>query len=574
MNENISMYFAKLLEKVGIKRIWGITGDSLNGLSDSLEKLNKIEWIGTRHEETAAFAAGADAKVSGDIAVCAGSCGPGNLHLINGLYDCQRNGVPILAIASHIPSSEIGSGYFQETHPQELFKECSVFCELVSNPEQMPNILETAIRQAILKQGVSVIVIPGDIMLKPMPENSKLLWQKPNLPKVLPNEHDIIKLAKILNENEKITFLCGAGCKNAHDEVIKVAQLLNAPVVHALGGKEYIEWTNPNSVGMTGLIGYESGYYAMDNSDVVLVLGSTFPYKAFYPQDAKIIQIDIKPESLGRHCQLDLALIGDIKASLEMLIPKINKKENNIFLKSALKHYKNTVEKFDKLASENSKVGLIHPQYLTKLINKYASDDAIFSCDVGTPTVWAARYLDMNGKRKLIGSFNHGSMANALPQAIGAKVSSPNKEVIALCGDGGFTMLMGDFLTLIQHKIKAKIVIYNNSSLGFVAIEMKAGGYLYENTDLTNPDFSAIANAAGVKGYRVEKPEELESTIKDFLKYDGAALLDVTTAKQELTMPPKITFESAKGFGIYMLRTIINGKGDELVEVAKENLLR
>lgn len=574
MNDNISMYFAKLLEKVGIKRIWGITGDSLNGLSDSLEKLNKIEWIGTRHEETAAFAAGADAKVTGDIAVCAGSCGPGNLHLINGLYDCQRNGVPILAIASHIPSSEIGSGYFQETHPQELFKECSVFCELVSNPEQMPNILETAIRQAILKQGVSVIVIPGDIMLKPMPENSKLLWQKPNLPKVLPNEHDIIKLAKILNENEKITFLCGAGCKNAHDEVVKIAQLLNAPVVHALGGKEYIEWTNPNSVGMTGLIGYESGYYAMDNSDVVLVLGSTFPYKAFYPQDAKIIQIDIKPESLGRHCQLDLALIGDIKASLEMLIPKIDKKENNIFLKSALKHYKNTVEKFDKLASENSKIGLIHPQYLTKLINKYASDDAIFTCDVGTPTVWAARYLDMNGKRKLIGSFNHGSMANALPQAIGAKVSSPNKEVIALCGDGGFTMLMGDFLTLIQHKIKAKIVIYNNSSLGFVAIEMKAGGYLYENTDLTNPDFSAIANAAGVKGYRVEKPEDLEGTIKEFLKYDGAALLDVTTAKQELTMPPKITFESAKGFGIYMLRTIINGKGDELVEVAKENLLR
>ncbi|PHO12486.1 ubiquinone-dependent pyruvate dehydrogenase [Malaciobacter marinus] len=574
MNDNISMYFAKLLEKVGIKRIWGITGDSLNGLSDSLEKLNKIEWIGTRHEETAAFAAGADAKVSGEIAVCAGSCGPGNLHLINGLYDCQRKGVPILAIASHIPSSEIGSGYFQETHPRDLFKECSIFCELVSNPEQMPNILETAIRQAILKQGVSVIVIPGDVMLNPMPENSKLLLSKPSLPKVLPDEHDIIKLAKILNENEKITFLCGAGCKNAHDEVIKVAQLLNAPVVHALGGKEHIEWENPNSVGMTGLIGYESGYYAMDNSDVVLVLGSTFPYKAFYPQDAKIIQIDIKPESLGRHCQLDLALIGDIKASLEMLIPKIDKKENNIFIKSALKHYKNTVEKFDKLASENSKVGLIHPQYLTKLINKYASDDAIFSCDVGTPTVWAARYLDMNGKRKLIGSFNHGSMANALPQAIGAKVSSPNKEVIALCGDGGFAMLMGDFLTLIQHKIKAKIVIYNNSSLGFVAIEMKAGGYLYENTDLTNPDFSAIANAAGVKGYKVEKPEELESTIKEFLKYDGAALLDVTTAKQELTMPPKITFESAKGFGIYMLRTIINGKGDELVEVAKENLLR
>ncbi|MGB7403657.1 MAG: ubiquinone-dependent pyruvate dehydrogenase [Arcobacter sp.] len=574
MNDSIAMYFAKLLGKVGIKRIWGITGDSLNGLSDSLKKLGEIEWIGTRHEETAAFAAGADAKVSGKIAVCAGSSGPGNLHLINGLFDCQRKGVPVLAIASHIPSSEIGSGYFQETHPQELFKECSVFCELVTNPEQMPHILETAIRQAILKKGVSVIVIPGDTMLAPMPEASKLLWNEPNLPKVLPDEGDIIELAKILNENEKVTFMCGAGCIDSHDEVVKLAHLLNAPVVHALGGKEYIEGNNPNSVGMTGLIGYESGYYAMENSDVLLILGSAFPYKAFYPEDAKIVQIDIKPESLGRHTQIDLGMVGDIKSSLEMLIPRINKKDNNSFLKSALKHYKNTVESFDKLASGNSKTGLIHPQYLTKLIDKYASDDAIFTCDVGTPTVWAARYLNMNGKRKLIGSFNHGSMASALPQAIGAKVSCPNKEVIALCGDGGFAMLMGDFLTLIQHKIKAKIVIYNNSSLGFVAIEMKAGGYLYDNTELENPDFSNIAKAVGVKGFRVEEPDELESTVKEFLQYDGAALLDVTTAKQELTMPPKISFENAKGFGIYMVRAIINGKGDELIEVAKENILR
>ncbi|XOB61500.1 ubiquinone-dependent pyruvate dehydrogenase [Campylobacterota bacterium DY0563] len=574
MNDNIATYFAKLLAKMGIKRIWGITGDSLNGFSDSLEKLDEIKWIGTRHEETAAFAAGADAKVSGEISVCAGSCGPGNMHLINGLYDCQRKGVPVLAIASHIPSSEIGSGYFQETHPQDLFKECSVFCELVSNPEQMPYILETAIRQAILKNGVSVIVIPGDIMLKPMPEGSKLLWNKPSFPKVIPNNEDIKELAKLLNENEKITFLCGAGCKDSHDEVVELAKLLNAPVVHALGGKEYIEWENPNSVGMTGLIGYESGYYAMENSDLLLVLGSSFPYKAFYPKDAKIIQIDLKPESLGRHMQVDLGLIGDIKSSIKALLPKIKQKENRKFLDSALSHYKNTVEKFDKLASGNSKTGLIHPQYLTKVIDKYASEDAIFTCDVGTPTVWAARYLNMNGKRKLIGSFNHGSMANALPQAIGAKVNSPQKEIIALCGDGGFSMLMGDLLTLIQHKVKAKIVIYDNNSLGFVAIEMKAGGFLYENTELTNPDFSSIAKAVGIKGFRVEEPDNLEDTVKEFLEYEGAALLDVTTAKQELTMPPKITFDAAKGFGIYMLRAIINGKGDELVEVAKENLIR
>jgi len=574
MNDNIATYFAKLLADVGIKRIWGITGDSLNGLSDSLKKLGQIEWIGTRHEETAAFAAGADAKISGKIAVCAGSSGPGNLHLINGLFDCQRKGVPVLAIASHIPSSEIGSGYFQETHPQELFKECSVFCELVSTPEQMPHILETAIRQAILKKGVSVIVIPGDILLRAMPKDAKYLWSEPHLPKVLPCMDDIDALAKILNENKNITFLCGAGCSDAHDEVIHLAKLLHAPVVHALGGKESMEGNNPNSVGMTGLIGYESGYYAMENSDVLLILGSAFPYKAFYPQNAKIVQIDIKPEALGRHTQISLGMVGDVKSSLELLTPKIKQKENDTFLKSALKHYKTTVENFDKLASGTSKEGLIHPQYLTKLINKYASDDAIFTCDVGTPTVWAARYLNMNGKRKLIGSFNHGSMANALPQAIGAKVSAPDKEVIALCGDGGFAMLMGDLLTLTQHKIKAKIVIYDNSSLGFVAIEMKAGGYLYDNTELTNPDFAAIANAAGIKGIRVEKPEDLEKSVKEFLEYDGAALLDVTTAKQELTMPPKISFDNVKGFSVYMLRAIINGKGDELIEVARENLIR
>jgi len=335
-----------------------------------------------------------------------------------------------------------------------------------------------------------------------------------------------------------------------------------------------MEGNNPNSVGMTGLIGYESGYYAMENSDVLLILGSAFPYKAFYPQKAKIIQIDIKPEALGRHTQISLGIVGDVKSSLELLTPKIKQKENDTFLKSALKHYQSTVETFDKLASGTSKEGLIHPQYLTKLINKYASEDAIFTCDVGTPTVWAARYVNMNGKRKLIGSFNHGSMASALPQAIGAKVSAPDKEVIALCGDGGFAMLMGDLLTLVQHTIKAKIVIYNNSSLGFVAIEMKAGGYLSDNTELTNPDFSAIAKAVGIKSFRVEKPEELEKSVIEFLAFDGAALLDVTTAKQELTMPPKISFENAKGFSIYMLRAIINGKGDELVEVARENLIR
>jgi len=573
MKQSVAAYLAKTLEAAGVKRIWGVTGDSLNGLSDSLNRMGTIEWLGTRHEEVAAFAAGAEAQIIGELAVCAGSCGPGNLHLINGLFDCHRNHVPVVAIAAHIPSSEIGSGYFQETHPTELFRECSHYCELISNPEQLPQVLAIAMRKAILNRGVSVIVLPGDVALKPAPEDAKISWYPPVLPKVTPQPAELEKLAELLNGSTNITMMCGSGCAGAHDEVIKLAETLKAPVVHALRGKEHIEWDNPYSVGMTGLIGFSSGYHAMLNADTLILLGTQFPYRAFYPTDAKIIQIDINPGSIGAHCHVDMALVGDIKSTLTALLPQLQVKNERKFLDKALKHYEEARKDLDGLATPNDKQA-IHPQYLAQQISRFAAADAIFTCDVGTPTVWACRYLQMNGQRRLLGSFNHGSMANAMPQAIGAQAIDRSRQVVALCGDGGFAMLMGDFLTLAQQKLPVKIIIFNNSVLGFVAMEMKSGGYLTDGTELKNPDFAAIAEAAGIKGIRVEKASDIDTALQDAFAYEGPVLIDVITATEELAMPPQIKFEQAKGFSLYMLRAVISGRGDEVVDLAKTNWLR
>ncbi|PWC16647.1 ubiquinone-dependent pyruvate dehydrogenase [Brenneria roseae subsp. roseae] len=573
MKQSVATLVAKTLESAGVKRIWGVTGDSLNGLSDSLNRMGTIEWMPTRHEEVAAFAAGAEAQISGELAVCAGSCGPGNLHLINGLFDCHRNHVPVLAIAAHIPSSEIGSNYFQETHPQELFRECSHYCELVSNPEQLPQVLGIAMRKAILNRGVSVVVLPGDIALKPAPEEATSDWYPPQHPIIRPNDSEIRKLADRLNEAKNITLMCGSGCAGAHDEVVQLAAALKAPMVHALRGKEYIEYDNPYSVGMTGLIGFSSGYHAMMNADTLVLLGTQFPYRAFYPTDAAIIQIDINPGSLGSHCHVDMALIGDIKSTLTALLPQLGVKTHRDFLDNALEHYADARKGLDDLATANDKQA-IHPQYLAQQISHYASEDAIFTCDVGTPTVWAARYLKMNGKRRLIGSFSHGSMANAMPQALGAQAIDRQRQVISLSGDGGFSMLMGDFLSVAQLKLPVKIVVFNNSVLGFVAMEMKAGGYLTDGTELENPNFAAIANACGIKGIRVEKASALNAALEEAFAYDGPVLIDVITATSELAMPPQIKLDQAKGFSLYMLRAIINGRGDEVIELAKTNWLR
>lgn len=573
MKQTVAAYLAKTLESAGVKRIWGVTGDSLNGISDSLNRMGTIQWMPTRHEEVAAFAAGAEAHLSGELAVCAGSCGPGNLHLINGLFDCHRNRVPVLAIAAHIPSSEIGSGYFQETHPEELFRECSHYCELVSSPEQIPQVLAIAMRKAVLNRGVSVVVLPGDVALKPAPETASTHWYPAPQPVIVPAPEELKKLAQLLRYSDNIALMCGSGCAGAHEELIQFAATLKAPVVHALRGKEHVEYDNPYDVGMTGLIGFSSGFHTMMNADTLILLGTQFPYRAFYPTDAKIIQIDINPGSIGAHSKVDMALIGDIKATLTALLPILEEKTDRRFLDKALENYREARESLDSLAKAGEGK-TIHPQYVAQQISKFADEDAIFTCDVGTPTVWAARYLKMNGKRRLLGSFTHGSMANAMPQALGAKATAPDRQVIAMCGDGGFSMLMGDFLSVVQMKLPIKIVVFNNSVLGFVAMEMKAGGYLTDGTELQDTNFANIATACGITGIRVENAQDLDAALQRAFSIDGPVLVDVVVAKDELAMPPQIKLEQAKGFSLYMLRAIISGRGDEVIELAKTNWFR
>ncbi|MBO9644168.1 MAG: ubiquinone-dependent pyruvate dehydrogenase [Pseudacidovorax sp.] len=565
---------AHSLADLGVERIWGVTGDSLNGLNDSLRRLGRIEWMHVRHEESAAFAAGAEAALTGRLAVCAGSCGPGNLHLINGLFDCQRNRVPVLAIAAHIPSSEIGLGYFQETHPQELFRECADYVELVSNPAQMPAVLHRAIQTAVGRGGVAVLVIPGDVALAAAPVDAAPRIPLAPRPRIVPPDAALDELAAHLDGSRAITILAGSGCAGHHDAVVALAERLKAPIVHALRGKEHVEWDNPYDVGMTGLIGFASGYHAMENADTLLMLGTDFPYRAFYPKEAHIVQIDRDPGALGRRAPLAQGLVGDVGDTIAALLPRLKEHDDRRFLDGALAHYAKAREGLDDLAVATGAGRPLHPQYVAQRVSAMAADDAVFTADVGTPTVWAARYLKMNGRRRLIGSFNHGSMANAMLQAMGAQAAARGRQVVSLSGDGGFTMMMGDFLSLVQLGLPVKVIVFNNGSLGFVAMEMKSGGYLDTGTDLANPDFAAMATAMGVRGIRVTDSAELDAALAAAFAHDGPALVDVVTAKQELVLPPKIEAEQAKGFGLYLLKAIINGRGDEVVELARTNLWR
>jgi pyruvate dehydrogenase (quinone) len=573
MTKTAAYYMAEALQKVGVKRIYGIVGDSLNGFTDALRQQGEIEWIHMRHEEGAAFAAAGEAHVTGNLAVCAGSCGPGNLHLINGLFDAQRSGVPVLAIAAHIPSREIGIDYFQATHPEHLFKECSHYVELVSSPEQLPQILTRAIRVAIAKRGVAVVVIPGDIALKPL--DAKVPhWLVPAKPIIRPSDEDLVTLAEVLNEGSRVTLMCGAGCADAHKEVIALAAKLKAPIVHAFRGKEYLEYDNPYDVGMTGLVGFTSGYAAMKNCDTLLLLGTDFPYRPFYPTNARILQIDVRPEALGNRCSLHLGVLGDVKHTLELLVPKLDEKGDTTHLDGAIADYAKARRDLDNLAESGPNSKLIHPQYVTRLASELAAEDAIFTCDVGSPIIWAARYLKVNGQRRIIGSFNHGSMANAMLQAIGAQSAFPDRQVVSFSGDGGFTMMMGDFITLTQIGLNVKIIVLNNGALGFIEMEMKSSGFLDTGTELKNPNFAAMAEAMSVKGIRVEKPQDLRAALTEAFAHAGPVLVDVVSARQELAMPPKTTLEQAYHFGMFTMKAVLDGRATELIDLAKVNLTR
>jgi pyruvate dehydrogenase (quinone) len=571
--DNVADLIAETLIQAGVKRVFGVVGDSLNGLTEAMRKRSAIDWIHVRHEEVAAFAAAGESQITGGLAVCAGSCGPGNLHLINGLFDAHRSRTPVLAIAAQIPSGEIGGGYFQETHPQDLFRECSHYCELVSDTAQLPYVLENAIRAAVGRRGVAVVVLPGDVALRPAPKRGISPGLLPVAPIVRPAESELTALAELLNGAKRVTLFCGRGCAGVHDSLMRLAEALKSPIVHALGGKEHVEFDNPYDVGMTGFIGFSSGYAAMHACDVLLMLGTDFPYKQFLPSDAKIAQVDIRPENLGRRCKLDLGIVGDVGATIEALLPKLTAKSERKHLDASVAHYKKARAGLDELARGTPGSKPIHPQYLARLLSEQASDDAVFTADVGTPTIWAARYLAMNGRRRLVGSWVHGSMANAMAHAIGVQASQPARQVISMSGDGGFAMLMGDLITLTQMKLPVKVVIFNNGVLGFVALEMKASGFIETGTDLQNPDFAAMARAMGIHAIRVEDPGELAAAIGDVLSHDGPAVLDVVTAKQELSMPPTITAEQVKGFSLWVLRAVMSGRGDEVLDLAKTNLL-
>jgi pyruvate dehydrogenase (quinone) len=578
MSGTVADQFARVVAAAGVKRIYGVVGDSLNGLTDAIRRQGRIEWLHVRHEEVAAFAAGAEAHLTGELAVCAGSCGPGNLHLINGLFDCHRSRVPVLAIAAQIPSAEIGAGYFQETHPQALFQECSHYCELISSANQMPRTLEIAIREALGRRGVSVVVIPGDVALQEAINSfePKIEGMLPRQPVIVPAGDDLERLAALLNDSGRVTILCGSGCAGAHTELLALGERMQAPMVHAMRGKEHVEWDNPYDVGMTGLIGFSSGYYAMLDCDVLLMLGTDFPYRQFYPHGAgvRIAQIDIRPEQIGRRAQVDLGLVGEVRATLAALLPRLAQKKDRARLVRAQEHYAKARRGLDELARGATGRKLIHPQQVAKAISDHAAADAVFACDVGLPTVWAARYLKMNGKRRLLGSFSHGSMANAMAQAIGAQAASRGRQVVSLSGDGGFSMLMGDFLSLKQLKLPVKVVVFNNGALGFIELEQKSTGFLPFGTDFENPNFAAMAEAVGIRGIRLEDPAGVQEGITTAMAHDGPVLVDAVVNRTELAMPPSITAEMAKGFTLYMVKAVMDGRAVELIDLARTNLWR
>ncbi|WP_132991677.1 ubiquinone-dependent pyruvate dehydrogenase [Gordonia zhaorongruii] len=574
MSYTVADLIVDTVEAAGVKRVYGIPGDSLNGFTDVLRDHDSVTWQHVRHEEAAAFATSAEAAMTGQLAVCAGSCGPGNLHLVNGLYDAHRSRVPVLAIAAQIPGSLVGTNYFQETHPEGIFSECSSYCETINTVDQLPYVLDIAIRTAVEQSGVSVLVIPGELFLATIDRPDKVSRIRAADTMIRPRQESIRLAAARLNESMSVTILAGAGVQGAHDELIALADKLKAPIVHALRGKEFVEYDNPFDVGLTGLIGFSSGYRAIEHCDTLFMVGTDFPYQQFLPSDAHTIQLDIRGSQIGRRTRVDTALVGSAADTLPLITQLIDSGRDDGHLEKSVKHYKRNRKELDELASPSDAGDPIHPQYLTKLISDAASDDAVFIPDVGSPAVWAARYVTMNGKRRMIGSFSHGSMANALPQGIGVASACPGRQVIALSGDGGLAMLFGELLTLMQQKLPVKVVVYNNSSLNFVELEMKAAGFVNFGTELQNPDFAAVAEAIGMRGWRVTESDALPGTVDEFLAHDGPALLDVVTTRQELSIPPTITAAQAKGFALYALRTVMSGKGDELLDLAETNLFK
>jgi len=570
MGKNVAEQLVEMLVEVGVKRIYAVTGDSLNYFNDAVRRNGKIKWIHVRNEEVGAFAAAAEAELDG-IACCAGSCGPGHVHLINGLYDAHRSHVPVIAIASTIPTGEFGMDFFQETNTIKLFDDCSYYNQVATTAEQVPRMFQTAVQHAIHKKGVAVFGLPGDVAQLDAVESVTSMQLFNNKPVIRPSDRELKDLSELLNGEKKVMLYCGIGAAEAHDEVVALAAKLKAPVGFSFRGKMGIQYDNPYEVGMTGLLGQPSGYHAMHEADVVFLLGTDFPYVNFMPVKNKIVQIDEKPERLGRRAKLTMGLCGNISDSITALLPLLTEKEDDDFLKSQLEFYQKVKERQQVYVKDQGEENKIQPEFVAETINRLAADDAIFTVDTGMCCVWGARFIDGTGKRKMLGSFNHGSMANAMPMAIGAALAHPEQQVIALCGDGGLSMLLGDLATIKQYNLPVKLIVFNNRALGMVKLEMEVDGLPDNETDMINPDFALVAQAMGFKGITVTKPEEVETAISHALIENGPVLLNIMTNPNALAMPPKIEWAQIKGMTESMAKLMLGGKMSEVLDTIKSN---
>jgi len=568
----VAEQFVEVLLQAGVSRVYGVVGDSLNPFVDAIRRAEGITWVHVRNEEAGAFAAAAEAQLTGGLAVCAGSSGPGNTHLIQGLYDAHRSGVPVLALASHIPTEQIGTSFFQETHPERLFVECSHYCELVSQACQMPRLAHVAIQHAVGRGGVSVLVMPGDVLHRPAEHPTGERTPVTARGTVVPADGQVRELADRLNDARTVTLFCGAGVRGAHDAVMALAAKLHSPVGHSLRGKEWIQYDNPFDVGMSGLLGYGACYDATHQADLLLLLGTDFPYDTFLPQ-RHTIQIDHDLTRLGRRTPLDLAVHGDVGATLGAVLPLVKQKSDRSFLDATLRQHARTLEDVVDAYTRDIEHHIpIHPEYAAKILDEIAADDAVFTVDTGMCNVWAARYLTPNSRRRVIGSFLHGTMANALPHAIGAQLAYPGRQVISMSGDGGLGMLLGELLTVALHRLPVKIVTFNNSSLGMVKLEMLVSGFPDFETDHASVDYAAIAKAAGIHAVRIEHPKDVRAGFEDALAHPGPALVDLVTDPNALSMPPHISGSQVAGFALAATKVVLNGGVGRMLEMARSNL--
>ncbi len=571
--KKVAQIVVEVMENAGVKRCYGVVGDTLNEVTDAMRYHSNIEWVHMRHEEAGGFAAGAEAFMTKNLTACAGSCGPGSLHFINGLFESHRNGSPVVLIASQLPTNVLGTNFPQEVDYTPIYKTCSVFCETVTNAEEAKRIMMSACQAALTEKGVAVVILPSDISATEVEDKPVLQQYQPKQPVLRPQDDEIRKMAELLNADGKIGIFAGAGCEGARDEVIALCKKLQAPMAHTSRAKDFVEWDNPYNVGMTGMLGVKSGYEMIQNCDTLLILGADFAWSQFYPKKAKIIQVDTDPKKLGLRHAIELGVIGNVKDTLQALLPSIHERHQSEFLDTHVKMHEKAIAMLDKKAVADAE-DLIHPQYLTELLSQYADKDALLTADTGSAMAWSLRHFRTNGERRTLLSMKHGTMANAMSQAIGLQKAYPNRQVISLSGDGGFAMLMGDLLTLVQEKIPLKVVILNNGTLDFVELEMKAEGIMNSYTDLQNPDFAKVAEAVGVKGFSVKNSHELEESVKTFLAHDGPAVLDVHISRLELIWPPHTEFSNYENMALYGAKAVLGGEGHTFFEMLKDNFLK